>query len=57
MRLINLKQLRKKIIIMANEKKSIKEKVVDAWNFVNDTEAVDKKINSILPTRKRSKKK
>ena len=42
---------------MANEKKSIKEKVVDAWNFVNDTEAVDKKINSILPTRKRSQKK
>ena len=57
MRLINLKQLRKKIIIMANEKKSIKERVAGAWKFVNDTEAVDQKINSILPTRKRSKKK
>ena len=57
MRLINLKQLRKKIIIMANEKKSIKERAAGAWKFVNDTEAIDNKINSILPTRKRSKKK
>ena len=42
---------------MANEKKSIKETVAGAWKFVNDTEAIDNKINSILPTRKRSQKK
>ena len=56
MRLINLKQLRKIIIIiiiMANEKQNFKDKITETLTFLRDDEAVENFIKSKVPVRKR----